>query len=428
MMTQILRFFLGIALLAQNALALTPAAKILIDHETKANAVTLRGNEVVDIPHFNIPLELVDTDFAARFSDEYRKHFIFERHGKKFVRWILNPEDTKWGEEVAVYFIKEHNIKLERKFYFKGYKTASRSYIVEDPQKKIQFSVKSSTNKTGGQWADKKQPIGEAIDSRLNADIINEIQQKRPFEYAIVMDEPAILKLPAIDQAVVVRDLSGINDPKSGMVYLPGFAVLHETAGALIAKANGSENPYSFWTQYYVKAVARAMGEFGARTGMQFDSPHSQNFLVEFDSNYRPTGRIVLRDLADFFVDKRIMRALHSNPNFYFENFTQTENIRLNTLAGFGPLHGNHPPSWISAGQYAEWKNVYFKEFEKTFSKVSGLPIESFKTKEGSRDGRYFSNSYTLKTDDAAVDKYLKNLGRYQSPEGILYCPLVLAL
>ncbi|NUN04837.1 MAG: hypothetical protein HUU57_03650 [Bdellovibrio sp.] len=428
MIPLILRFFLGLTLLAQNALALTPAARTLIDHETKANAVALRGNEAIDIPHFNIPLELVDTDFAARFSEEYRKHFIFERHGKKFIRWILNPEDTKWGEEVAVYFVKEHNIKLERKFYFKGYKTASRSYIVEDPQKKIQFSVKSSTNNTGGQWADKKQPVGEAIDSRLNADILYEIQQKRPFEHAIVMDEPAILKLPAIDQAVVIRDLSGLNDAKSGMIYLPGFAVLHETAGALIAKANGSNNPYSFWTTHYIKAVARAMGEFGARTGMQFDSPHSQNFLVELDANYRPTGRIVLRDLADFFVNKRIMRALHSNAKYYFANFTQTENVRDNILAGFGPLHGNHPPSWISAGQYVEWKNVYFKEFEKTFSRISGLPVEAFKTKASEMSGRYFGNSYTLKAEDAAVNKYLNDLGRYQSPDGILYCPLVLAL
>ncbi|HEY1079590.1 MAG TPA: ferric iron reductase [Bdellovibrio sp.] len=428
MMTLILRIFLGLTFIAQNAVALTPAAKTLIDHETKANAVALRSNEVIDIPHFNIPLELVDTDFAARFSEDFRKHLIFERHGKKYIRWILNPEDTKWGEEVAVYFVKEHNIKLERKFYFKGYKTASRSYIVEDPQKQIQFSVKSSTNKTGGHWADKKQPVGEAIDSRLNADILHEIQQKLPFEHAIVMDEPAILKLPAIDQAVVIRDLSGINDAKSGMIYLPGFAVLHETAGALIAKANGSNNPYSFWTTYYVKAVARAMGEFGARTGMQFDSPHSQNFLVEFDSNYRPTGRIVLRDLADFYVDKRIMRAVHSNPTFYFEKFTQTENVKTSTFAAFGPLHGNNPPSWVSAPQYVEWKDIYFKEFEKTFSRVSGLPVESFKTREGEMNGRYFSNAYTLKAEDTAVDKYLNNLGRYQSPQGILYCPLVLAL
>ncbi|MBS1971816.1 MAG: hypothetical protein JSU04_16000 [Bdellovibrionales bacterium] len=406
-------------LLASNSFALTDGAKKLIQYETQSNAVSQRDSRPIQMPHFEIPLDMVELDFADRFPQALREHFIFQKDGKKYVRWVLNPEDTKWFEEVQQHF-QNKGLKLEKKYYFTGYQTASRSYIVEDPGKKIQFSIKSSTNKTGGWWADKKQPVGEAIDSRLNADFLHDIQARLPFKNIIVMDEPAIFKLPGIDQAVVLRDLVDLNT-KADRIYVPGFSVLHDETGRMIAAKNGSNDPYEFWTEHYIKATGRALGELAARTGMQFDSPHSQNFLVELDANLKPTGRIVIRDLADLYIDKTIMKELHPQQEKYFKEFSQRGNILGSIAAGFGPLHGNEAPSWVRDSGYSAWKNVFFKEFESTFEKITSLKPSQFKSSEGHINGKYFGNTYSVAKNEG-TEGFWKNMSIYKNPAGVMLC------
>ncbi|MNK08024.1 Ferric iron reductase FhuF-like transporter [compost metagenome] len=401
--------------------AVTPGAKTLIYHETKSNAVARRELEPRAMPHYEIPLRLLDIDFADRFPERIRQHLIFEHNGEKYARWIINPEDTLWFKEVAQHF-RAQGIDLIKKYYFTGYQTASRSYIVEDPNKTIQFSVKSSTNKADGDWLKKKQPVGEAIDSRMNADILSFVQKKLQFEHAIILDEPAILKIPAIDQAVVIRDLHALNDSSSGRYYLPGFAALHETTGKKIALQNGSNNPLDFWTEHYIKATARAMAELAARTGIQFDSPHSQNFLIELDINMKPTGRIVLRDLADFYIYEKFMHALHPDAQTYLRNYSQRDRLIDYIHASFAPLHGNSNPTWVNDAQYTQWKEIYYSEFEKTFSKISNLPLATFKTTGSYQVAKYFKQRYTIDGNSDAVQKFWKNVSETKTPRGIVSC------
>ncbi|MDG0815963.1 ferric iron reductase [Bdellovibrio svalbardensis] len=418
---------IGSLLFSGQVGAITPAAKALVDFETKSNAIATRSNEAIPMPHFEIPLNLVSLDFADRFPESMRQHLIFQKDGHNYVRWILNPEDTKWFVEVENYF-KEKGLTLEKKYYFTGYQTASRSYIVEDPNKEIQFSVKSSTNKTGGFWADKKQPIGEADDSRLNADFLDGIAKKLHFEHLIIMDEPAIMKIGAIDQAVVIRDLNEINNEKSGKIYVPGFSVLHEKTGQEIAAKNGSNDPYQFWSEHYVKAVARALGELAARTGMQFDSPHSQNFLVELDAQYRPTGKIVLRDLADFYIYRDMTEVLHPNATEFLTKFSQKGNVLNKIAAGFGPLHGNNNPSWIPNEKYELWKDVFFKEFERSLFESSGLKPQELMAWQPAINGKYFGNTYVIRKNPALSQDFWGNMRKFQTPRGILNCSHIMML
>lgn len=370
---------------------------------------------------------MLEVDFADRLAPNIREQLVYVKDGVQMVRWISNPEDTVWSDKVKEHFA-EKGLVLEKKYYFNGYQTASRSYIVENPEKTVQFSVKSSTNVTGGHWADKKQPVGEAVDSRLNADFLHKIQKKLKFEHIVIMDEPAILKAPAIDQAVVIRDLADLNDRSSGKIYVPGFSVLHEDWGAEIARRNGSNDPLSYWSEHYIKATARALGEFAARTGLQFDSPHSQNFLVELDSNMKPTGRIVFRDLADLYIYKPMMTVLHKNPKKYFKNFSQVENVKSNISAGFGPLHGNDGPRWVTWDEYVYWGADFFREFERSFSEVSGLTIADFKTTRGSISGKYFLNNYAVSNNTEAGAQYWKNMSTENVPKGVFNCSYVLKL
>ena len=405
------------------AFALTPGAQLLVHLETKANGVAIRSELPIMMPHFEIPVEFLEANYAERINSDYLKHLIFNKDGKNYLRWILNPEDTQWSKEVSNYF-KTKGVVLEKKYYFTGYQTASRSYIVEDPDHEIQFSVKSSTNKTGGNWTSKKQPVGEAVDSRLNADWLADVQKKLAFKNIIIMDEPAIFAIQKIDQAVVIRDIGELNDPNSEMIYIPGFSVLHELTGIEIAKRNGSNDPKSFWRENYIKPVGRALGELAARTGMQFDSPHSQNFLVEMTKDYKPTGRIVLRDLADLYIYKDVAVAIHPDPEAYFKMFTQKENIINSIAAGFGPLHGNIFPNWLSFSRYESWMEDFFSEFEKIFEAESKIPIEKVKSQPGSMDGLYYGNIYSI-PKNSDTKEYWDNMLQFQTPTGVFNCSYV---
>ncbi len=418
-----LSLLLASVLASPLAFSLTPGAEVLVHLETKANAISTRSDLPMPMPHYEIPLELVGANLAERFQPEYVKHLIFEKDGKKYVRWILNPEDTKWSRQVVKYF-RTKGVTLKRKYYFTGYQTASRSYIVEDPNHEIQFSVKSSTNRTGGNWSDKKQPVGEAVDSRLNADFLADLQKKLAFKNIIILDEPAIFTISGLDQAVVIRDLGPLNNRRSEMIYVPGFSLLHENTGTVIAAKNGSKHPRLFWHDNYVKPVGRALGELAARTGMQFDSPHSQNFLVELTKDFKPTGRIVLRDLADLYVYSDVVAAIHSNPEKYFRKYTQKDNILDHIAGGFGPLHGNKSPTWVNSVTYRMWMEEFLAEFEKTFEAESKIPVAEFKKSHGHMSGRYFANSYEIPKNEATRE-YWNNMTKFQTPRGNLNCSYI---
>ena len=160
-------------------------------------------------------------------------------------------------------------------------------------------------------------------------------------------------------------------------------------------KKNGSTDPYEYWTENYIKLAARALGELAARTGLQFDSPHSQNFLVELDENMKPTGRLVMRDLADLYVDTTFIKAIEGENSKLISNFTQKSNLHDHIAAAFGPLHGNIKPAWVPEDKYSLWKDVFFKEFEKSFLEISGYDLRTLNTRKY-QDKNYFSTTYKL--------------------------------
>lgn len=378
-----------------QVLAITEGAKTLVLMETRANAAGFRSNAPVKMYHVEIPLKLMSVDFARRLDPKIAQSLVFEKEGQKYVRWILNPEDTKWGKELLEYFKVIHNLDLVPKEYFIGYKTASRSYIAENPENGALFSVKSSTNNTGGAWRDKKQPVGEAVDGRLLSDYLAAQNRKRKFESFMIMDEPAILKVTDVDQAVVIRDIGSLKSADNKFYYLPGFSVLHDKVGSEIARRNGSDDPYRYWTEHYVKVAGKALGELAARTGLQFDSPHSQNFLVEMDANLKPTGRLVLRDMSDIYVDTNFIKAIYGDDAKLLAKFSQKENLLPGIAAGFGPLHGNIKPSWVDEFQYSDWNMTFFKEFEKSFLNISGYDLKVLRAKK-IQNKDYFSANYKL--------------------------------
>ncbi|MFZ3231396.1 MAG: hypothetical protein WA160_14395 [Pseudobdellovibrio sp.] len=393
---QIVLWALFCLMVLQTAYAENSVTKKLVEFETQANAAAQRSIDAILLPEVEIPLAMVEKDFAERINPLISKSLSFEKNGQPFVHWILNPEDTKWGSELIQHFQKL-GLPLQIKYHFIGHQTASRSYIAEDPLTGIQFSVKSSTNVAGGKFtADKKQTIGSARDARLIGDFLNDQNQKRLFENFIFLDEPAILTISALDQALVIRDLGPMIQANNENFYLPGFSALHDKVGAEIARINGSTDPYQYWTDHYIKAVGKALGELAARTGMQFDSPHSQNFLIELDSKMKPTGKIVLRDLSDLYIDVNFITSLQGANSPLLIKFNQRTNLIDFINAGFGPLHGNEKPSWANSSVHTlKWKKVFFQEFESTFENISGFNIARLNTAKY-QNGEKLSSTYKL--------------------------------
>jgi hypothetical protein len=384
---------------------LSPEEHAFIYWETRKNAVSTRSAEAVAIEHYEVPLELVQADLAARMPRELRDSLVFSRGGRRFVRWIINPEDTLHHKAVAK-LLRAHGESAAKHRYFQGFRTASRSYVIVDPAtgRRTVFSAKVSTNNTGGNWKDKKQPVEDAYEARRAADLVIQEHRARPFRNVVPMDEPAMFGLNDIDQAMLVRVLGDL--PAGEVTYLPGFSALHEDLGVRIAQANGYADVAAFWNEHYNKPLARAIAELSARTGLTYDSPHSQNFLIEM-VGVNPTGRILMRDFGDTYA---LAGHFKASGRADFLKRWETDNITTNFDVSVGVTHGNTPPRWLNETTYKKWGRDFYATFEDEFSSLTGIPAAELQATRARRNGAYFSKEYDTST--AAWKSYFEKLRR----------------
>lgn len=378
------------------------SAHQLVTWETEANAVSLRSNDVIRLEHYEIPLRLLKQDIDEALDENIKSSLIFTKNGEKYIRWMINPEDSKWHLEVQE-FLKKNNVDITPKKFFDGYLTASRSMIVVNPQNGATFSLKVSTNQTGGRWTDKKQTWTDAQQvRRMNRYVQNAVPQMKT-ESLVIMQEPLALGISEIDHGMIARSLNDL--PDDGHYYLPAFSVLHEVEGARIAKLNGATDPVPYWDKHLIQPLARAMAEYLAITGAWYDSPHAQNFLVELDRDMKPTGRIVLRDLGDSYVLDDFVK----NTKFAWitKNWEQGKVQTGKISTGLGLLYGNTPPKWLTALEYKEYHWGFYRAFEKHFSEITNIPMAEL-IKGESKDILFSYTSKTYNTTTPGWKKFLQ--------------------
>jgi hypothetical protein len=299
-----------------------------------------------------------------------KNSLIFEKNGEEFVRWPINPEDTKWHLEVKDFLEKNYVDSTPKKF-FDAYLTASRSMILFNPKNGATFSLKVSTNNTGGKWSDKKQTWKDAEQIRKMNKYVKNTLPLIETENLIILDEPLAMGIDDIDQAMVTRSLNDL--PNETHYYLPVFSILHETEGLRIAKLNGEADPVKFWKKHLVEPLANAMAVYFSATGAWHDSPHAQNFLVELDLNMKPTGRIIFKDLGDSYLLEEFLQT--TDFKWIMKNWEKDRVFKGKIQTGIGFLHGNEKPSWLTGLEYKEYGWDFYNFFEKKFSELSGIPL-----------------------------------------------------
>lgn len=420
-----------VQLWSHAAQAISQEMQKLVSFETKSNAVATRSDQKILLEHYEIPLELIEADVALRAPPQFVQAMIFERDGKKFVRWIVNPEDTKWYKEVEA-FLKAHRVSTQRHKYFDGYQTASRSYIAVDPHSGAEFSVKGSTDKTGGYWADKKQTWEDAKQIRMITDFVNETLKKQTaLRNIVLLDETMAFGIKDLDQGLVIRSYDTLSN--SGKTYIPGFSVLHDETGRKIAALNGSDDPGTFWNENYNKPLAKALAEFMAITGMTYDSPHSQNFLVELDAQMRPTGKIVLRDFGDAYLLENYFKAI-GRPEIT-RAWEQANVMQDKLKVSVGVLQGNQEPAWLklandsaSNSSYYQWGRDFHATFKAEFAKQTGINLQATAVQVSEKNPKYIGRFFQFNTVSGMEYLNLVKQGRVRENLVIRSCGRVFAM
>lgn len=372
------------------------AVKQLVDWETKANGAGIRSNDVFELKHYEVPLSILEHDFAANLDPKVKESLLFEKNGEQYVRWVINPEDTKWYLEVEK-FLRANGIDTTQHSYLKGYLTASRSMIAVNPHNGSAFSIKVSTNQTGGNWKDKKQTWDDAKQIRKISDWVVDVTEKMQADNMVIQDEPFAAGIKELDQGLIVRSLNDV--PTGNHFYMPGFSALHEEEGIRLARLNGVDDPIKFWKDNYVKPLAKAMAEFSAMTGVYYDSPHSQNFMIEFDENLKPTGKVVLRDFGDAYLSKDFISQTARKDILDIWEADNVVKGRFPTAVGL--LHGNRAPSWLSPEDYKSYSDEFYKVYEKRFSDLTGISESTLQSTRMSHNTySYSSKSYPVNNDE----------------------------
>jgi hypothetical protein len=375
-----------------DAFALNSSLTKNIYYETQANGSLTKSDKQVKIYHYEIPLKVLQEDKSLRVPKEIYDSLVFEKGGQKYVRWIIHPEDTEWHTEIKK-LLEKNNISAVRHSYYNGYPTASRSWILEDPESGAVFSAKVSTNRLARKEAFKKQTWSDTWETRKALDYIQERNRITPFETFSIFDEPLAVGMPELDQGLIVRTLGA--SQSDDLIYLPAFSALHETEGKKIALANGFKDPEKFWNKYLNEPVAKAMAEFYAKTGAILDSPHSQNFLIELDKNLKPTGKVILKDLGDINLHIPTVKALGGDELL---KIWPSESKVYKASFGVGFLHFNKRPSWLSVAKYRKWGENFFQVFEKELSRRTG--VTNFSGEVDLSDHSYHSKPYDSDSDE----------------------------
>ena len=259
--------------------------------------------------------------------------------------------------------------------------TASRS-VVRDGAARI--SIKLPTNYPHPDFRQDKVSLANSVlVGRDRARLIHHVEQDvgAPSNLVLLRDVMSI-RHAQTGNGILVLDLSPLRDDH---YYLPAFSIPY--VGHEIAQANGADFA-EFWMEHDARANGRAVAEAALRYGLVFENPHSQNRLIELDSNLRPTGRIVVRDLPDSYLHEGIVHALGYGEFLANERRQRVSHVnpRISTtffgMVSARPDGGSVPiRRWISA-----YRDAFEQAIEETLQRRVFIPGAGYELELSSDD------------------------------------------
>jgi hypothetical protein len=429
-----LYFFIAAFIFASNAFALDPRIARFIETQNRFNpayGARIRSNDPVVIEHYEIPLSVLEVrDAGGPASALMKEGLIFQKNGVATFRWVINPQEA--NHEKGYYrkveaWLKGRALSTERHRFFKGYLTASRSVVLENPATGRSFSLKTSTNVLDGffldNYPDKSHSWHTARREFDNFQYIHRHHVDSPDSHFFVVDEPFSVGIPEINLAVSGRDLSALE--LGAKNWVPGFSSLHEEYGKLLALKNGFHDPTDFATHVY-RLLGRAVAEQLVEYGEVSDSLHGQNWILETDEDMKLTGRIGFADLGDADLIPEIATAL-GEAKFLeeFEGHTVSQgSFAVSVYDPFG--FRASVPNWLDAEKWQNvaghperyagtWRGQFFDEFEKTVSERTGVPRAILRHPDHYPFNRTGSEVYSLSVSYEGFGDYREEIPEWSA-------------
>lgn len=321
------------------------------------------------------------------FTPQMIKNYFQENDFVKWVRHPLNSSDT-------VPYRQQPQDGYKKAFY-----SASRSMFTMIKGALFSFKLPTDRPHPVGDYQPGKADLNnDSVISMRRSKHIREYDAKHARTSELYVLTEVISVASKQGNAFSVRDLRPLQD---GNYYLPAFSIPY--AGREIARINNTDFNV-FWNKYYGELLGQAKAQLLLRYGLQMKTPNAQNWLIQLDSNLKPTGRIYMRDVADSnYVEFIASRVGASNElqddkksNFtimeslapYWENSAwqmDEGGVSLNALASWGRTHDS---AYINT--FVEALNL-----DKSFSQI--WQLESFlKTEEGQEALKKFGEKQNL--------------------------------
>ena len=208
--------------------------------------------------------------------------------GTKQIDWYKHP----YNQDSSV-----PNFKLPIKKYGEAYHTASRTIVTRIKGRLV--SLKMATDRPMGPTRD-FQPGKVKLDADLKYSVarsqaIERIDKKIGFDSELLIQKEIAA---VIDQQTkngyLFRDMSILED---GHYYFPAHQIPY--LGKEITTRLNVENTSLFWQKHWAEAVGKLQARLLIRYGIAVRAVNPQNFLIQLDKDFRPTGRLVWRDLAE---------------------------------------------------------------------------------------------------------------------------------
>ena len=306
----------------------------------------------------------IKTTFMSTASQQL-KDYIFS--GKQ-IRWFKHPYNT----HASLPDFKEQSDGT-----ISAYLTASRSLAIQVGDE--YYTIKMPTDYPHGpkgEYQPSKASTSEDILDGINRmNYINRVDAEIDLDPDLILaKEVAMVADTATGEGFLFRDLSFM---KSGNYYLPALSIPY--VGREIAEKNGVpvEN---FWKSSYSELLGRSKAKLLLRYGAQMETPNSQNMLIEFDKNLKPTGRLVFRDISDTVLIKGVAEGLGEHEVLKKDSLNGVKNsTRIN------PYWSNSAWRFDEAGSKSfseetinRWGIAHDEAYRNEIEKALGVDLSSF--------------------------------------------------